>query len=125
MQAQPAPSQPVQVAAPPATAPSAPAAARAGTTSTSSAQLPRTGADVLPLALLGVVLLGAGVALLRRRGADAVAETGSAAETEALAAELAAALAPGDVVLVSGDLGAGQDDVRARRRPRARRAGCR
>ena len=35
-------------------------------------------------------------------------ETGSAAETEAVAAELAGALAPGDVVLVSGELGAGK-----------------
>jgi tRNA threonylcarbamoyladenosine biosynthesis protein TsaE len=37
-----------------------------------------------------------------------VRETASAAETEALAAELAAQLAAGDVVLVSGDLGAGK-----------------
>jgi tRNA threonylcarbamoyladenosine biosynthesis protein TsaE len=35
-------------------------------------------------------------------------QTSSAAETEALAAELAAALAPGDVVLVEGELGAGK-----------------
>ena len=35
-------------------------------------------------------------------------ETAGAAETEALAAELAAALRPGDVVLVSGELGAGK-----------------
>ncbi len=34
--------------------------------------------------------------------------TESAAETEAIAAELAAGLRPGDVVLVSGDLGAGK-----------------
>jgi tRNA threonylcarbamoyladenosine biosynthesis protein TsaE len=34
--------------------------------------------------------------------------TGSAAETEAVAAELAADLRPGDVVLVSGELGAGK-----------------
>jgi tRNA threonylcarbamoyladenosine biosynthesis protein TsaE len=37
-----------------------------------------------------------------------VAETSSPAETEALAAELARRLAPGDVVLVSGELGAGK-----------------
>lgn len=35
-------------------------------------------------------------------------ETASAAETEALGAELAARLSPGDVVMVSGDLGAGK-----------------
>jgi tRNA threonylcarbamoyladenosine biosynthesis protein TsaE len=35
-------------------------------------------------------------------------ETGSAAETEALGARLAAGLGPGDVVVVSGELGAGK-----------------
>jgi tRNA threonylcarbamoyladenosine biosynthesis protein TsaE len=35
-------------------------------------------------------------------------ETGGPAETEAVAAELAGALRPGDVVLVSGDLGTGK-----------------
>src|SRR5919206_5151672 len=35
-------------------------------------------------------------------------ETAAAAETEALAADLAARLRPGDVVLVSGDLGTGK-----------------
>jgi tRNA threonylcarbamoyladenosine biosynthesis protein TsaE len=35
-------------------------------------------------------------------------QTSSPAETEALAAELAAGLAPGDVVLVEGELGAGK-----------------
>ena len=35
-------------------------------------------------------------------------QTASAEETEALGAELAARLQPGDVVLVSGDLGAGK-----------------
>ena len=40
--------------------------------------------------------------------ASAATETASAAETEAVAAELARTLRPGDVVLVSGDLGAGK-----------------
>jgi tRNA threonylcarbamoyladenosine biosynthesis protein TsaE len=35
-------------------------------------------------------------------------ETASAAETESLGAELAAALAPGDVVLIDGELGTGK-----------------
>nr|MBA3749148.1 tRNA (adenosine(37)-N6)-threonylcarbamoyltransferase complex ATPase subunit type 1 TsaE [Solirubrobacterales bacterium] len=35
-------------------------------------------------------------------------ETAAPAETEAVAAELAARLKPGDIVLVSGDLGAGK-----------------
>jgi tRNA threonylcarbamoyladenosine biosynthesis protein TsaE len=35
-------------------------------------------------------------------------ESGSAAETEAVGAKLAARLAPGDVVVVSGELGAGK-----------------
>lgn len=39
---------------------------------------------------------------------SAVTETGSAEETAALAADLARELTPGDVVLVSGDLGAGK-----------------
>jgi len=39
---------------------------------------------------------------------DRVAETSSAAETEAHAAAIAGTLAPGDVVLVSGELGAGK-----------------
>lgn len=37
-----------------------------------------------------------------------MAETASAAETEALGARLAAGLGPGDVVAVAGDLGAGK-----------------
>jgi tRNA threonylcarbamoyladenosine biosynthesis protein TsaE len=41
-------------------------------------------------------------------GSGVDVQTASAAETEALAADLAARLAPGDVVLVSGELGAGK-----------------
>ncbi len=41
-------------------------------------------------------------------------------ETEAVAARLAARLALGDVVTVSGELGLGEDDVRPRRVPGAR-----
>jgi len=37
-----------------------------------------------------------------------VTETGSAAETEALAAEVARGLGPGDLVTVAGDLGTGK-----------------
>jgi tRNA threonylcarbamoyladenosine biosynthesis protein TsaE len=39
---------------------------------------------------------------------SAIHETGSAVETEALGAELAAALSPGDVVLIDGELGTGK-----------------
>ena len=42
------------------------------------------------------------------RNARVIHETASAQETEALGAELAARLQPGDVVLVSGELGAGK-----------------
>jgi tRNA threonylcarbamoyladenosine biosynthesis protein TsaE len=42
------------------------------------------------------------------RAGSVDAETASATETEALAADLAAGLRPGDVVLVSGELGAGK-----------------
>ncbi len=41
-------------------------------------------------------------------GASDARRTASGAETEALGAELAATLRPGDVVLVSGELGAGK-----------------
>jgi len=41
-------------------------------------------------------------------GAAETVESGSAAETEAVGARIAADLAPGDVVVVSGDLGAGK-----------------
>lgn len=40
--------------------------------------------------------------------APEVVESGSAAETEALGARIAERLAPGDVVLLAGDLGAGK-----------------
>ncbi len=41
-------------------------------------------------------------------GATETAETSSAAETEALGARIAAGLRPGDVVVVSGEVGAGK-----------------
>jgi tRNA threonylcarbamoyladenosine biosynthesis protein TsaE len=41
-------------------------------------------------------------------GASETVETGSAADTEALGASIAAGLRPGDVVVVSGDVGAGK-----------------
>jgi len=44
----------------------------------------------------------------RARASTAVVETDSAEQTEALGAELAAALRAGDVVLLRGDLGAGK-----------------
>ncbi len=43
----------------------------------------------------------------RRRPAERI-DSGSAAETEALGARVAARLAPGDVVVVSGEVGAGK-----------------
>ncbi|MGZ4268996.1 MAG: LPXTG cell wall anchor domain-containing protein [Solirubrobacteraceae bacterium] len=67
-----APSTQQQQAAPTQTTqstPAAPAAPAPAASAATSAQLPRTGADVLPLALLGLALIGAGVLLLRRRSA--------------------------------------------------------
>ena len=52
----------------------------------------------------GTVLTGSRVATRMQQRY----KTGSPAETEALGAELATRLAPGDVVLVAGDLGAGK-----------------
>jgi LPXTG-motif cell wall-anchored protein len=68
-QAAPAPAQ----AAPATTQSSAPSTATvpAPAATATAAQLPRTGFDVLPLALVGVALIGAGLVLLRRRGAHA------------------------------------------------------
>jgi tRNA threonylcarbamoyladenosine biosynthesis protein TsaE len=43
-----------------------------------------------------------------REQAELIEETAGAAETEALAGRIAASLAAGDVVVVSGDLGAGK-----------------
>ena len=43
-----------------------------------------------------------------QRSRRLVAESGSAAETEALGAELAARLEPGDVVVLSGEVGTGK-----------------
>jgi LPXTG-motif cell wall-anchored protein len=70
-QAQPAPHQQVQSTPQTAGAGGTGATTQTQAPTATGAELPRTGADVLPLALLGLVLLGAGVALLRRRGADA------------------------------------------------------
>jgi LPXTG-motif cell wall-anchored protein len=63
-QASPAPAQQAQAS------PSVPTTtATAPATGAPAAQLPRTGFDVVPLALLGAALIGAGLLLLRRRGA--------------------------------------------------------
>ena len=58
----------------------------------------------------------------RREGRAAIRELVShgEAETAELARELAAGFRGGEVVLLTGELGAGQDRVRARPRPRAR-----
>ena len=50
-----------------------------------------------------------------------VVETDSAEATEAVGAEIASTLGPGDVVSVAGELGAGQDNAHPRRVPCARR----
>lgn len=47
----------------------------------------------------------------RARASTAVVETDSAEQTEALGAELAAALQAGDVVLLRGELGAGKTTI--------------
>jgi LPXTG-motif cell wall-anchored protein len=63
----PSPAQqaaPVQTTPAPST-PASPVPAAPG----ASAQLPRTGTDVLPLAILGAALIGLGLVLLRRRSA--------------------------------------------------------
>ncbi len=62
---------PSQQAAPQTTAqqPSAPAATPAPATTSAPSELPRTGFDVLPVALAGLALVAVGLALLRRRGA--------------------------------------------------------
>jgi LPXTG-motif cell wall-anchored protein len=66
-QATPRQQAPAQ-AAPQATARTAPQpTAQAPGTTGSGAQLPRTGFDVAPVALAGLALLAAGLALLRRR----------------------------------------------------------
>jgi LPXTG-motif cell wall-anchored protein len=58
---QPVPHQQVQTPAP-QTQPSA------GTTATGGGELPRTGLDLAPLALLGIALVAAGLLLRRRAG---------------------------------------------------------
>jgi LPXTG-motif cell wall-anchored protein len=67
-QAQASPSATTTQQTAPAPAPSAATTAPA-TQPQSTSQLPRTGYDVIPVALLGLALIGAGVMLLRRRRA--------------------------------------------------------
>jgi tRNA threonylcarbamoyladenosine biosynthesis protein TsaE len=90
----------------------APASAPAAAAPAAAAELPRTGADSALVALMGLGLIatgsGSGCSCAMAPARPEPRGTASAQETEAAGAELAAGLSGGDVVLVSGELGAGK-----------------